>query len=64
MSSRRSWYTNLLMITRTALRTMTMFRNYGMGEFVPFMAFLFAGAVVLWLVNAIAPLAPFVYSLF
>jgi hypothetical protein len=31
---------------------------------MPFVGFLLLGAVILWLVNTVAPLAPFVYSLF
>ena len=64
MPAKRHWYTALVVLVLTALRTMSVFRRYNMGEFVPFLAFLFTGAVVLWLVNAIAPLAPFIYSLF
>jgi len=64
MLDKRRWYTGLLLLPLTALRTMATFRNYKMDQFLPFLAFLFAGAVVLWLVNTIAPLAPFIYSLF
>jgi len=46
------------------LRTLTMLRNVDLGAFVPFVAFLFMGAGVLWVVNSIAPLAPLIYSLF
>lgn len=62
--SKRAWYTSLVLLPRTAVRTMTMFQHHRMGAFVPFLVFLLIGSVVLWLVNAIAPLAPFVYSLF
>jgi hypothetical protein len=64
MLAKRRWYTNLVTLPLTALRTMSTFRNYQLGSFVPLLTFLFTGAVVLWMVNAIAPLAPFIYSLF
>jgi hypothetical protein len=41
-----------------------MLRNCDLRAFVPFVAILFMGAGVLWVVNAIAPLAPLIYSLF
>ena len=41
-----------------------MLRNSDLGIFVPFVAVLFTAAGVLWIVNAIAPLAPLIYSLF
>jgi hypothetical protein len=40
------------------------FRNQGLGRFVPFVFVLLFGAAVLWIINTIAPLAPFIYSLF
>lgn len=48
----------------TVARTLATLRVYRLDGFIPFVAFLFAGAGVLWLVNAIAPLAPLIYSLF
>ena len=48
----------------TVMRTFSMLRKSDLGAFVPFVALLFTGAGVLWLVNAIAPLAPLIYSLF
>jgi hypothetical protein len=64
MSTRRGWVTSLRIVRLTALRTISTFRSYKLGEFVPFLVFLFTGAVALWVVNTIAPLAPFIYSLF
>ena len=52
------------MIPKTAYRTVQMFGNLRLGGMAPFFAILLVGAVVLWFINAIAPLAPFVYSLF
>jgi hypothetical protein len=63
-TERRRWYSSLVILPLTALRTVSMFRRYELHAFVPFLPFLFTGAVVLWMVNAIAPLAPFIYSLF
>jgi hypothetical protein len=48
----------------TILRTFSMLRHSDLDAFVPFVALLFMGAGVLWLVNSIAPLAPLIYSLF
>ena len=60
----RPWYAGLTVISFTMLRTFSMLRNSDLGAFVPFVAVLFMGAGVLWLVNSIAPLAPLIYSLF
>ena len=62
--TRRRWYTGPLMIVRTALRTFDAFRNQRLRAFVPFVMLLLLGSIMLWLINTIAPLAPFVYSLF
>lgn len=64
MSNRRKWYTALLVIPRTALRTAGAFNNQGLGRFVPFVFVLLLGSAMLGLINTIAPLAPFIYSLF
>jgi hypothetical protein len=53
-----------VVIPRTALRTAGAFNNQGLGRFVPFVFVLLLGSAVLWLINTIAPLAPFIYSLF
>ena len=60
----RPWYSGLVVVPLTMLRTFSMLRNSDLGAFVPFVAILFMGAGVLWLVNSIAPLAPLIYSLF
>jgi hypothetical protein len=60
----RPWYSGFTVIVLTMLRTLTMLRHADLGAFVPFVAFLFMGAGVLWVVNSIAPLAPLIYSLF
>jgi hypothetical protein len=64
MSSKRSWYTGILLVPRTALRTAATFRAHGLGLFVPFVLLLLVGSAILWVLNTIAPLAPFIYSLF
>jgi hypothetical protein len=53
-----------VIVPRTALRTAMMFSEQGLGRFVPFVFVLLFGAAVLWVINTIAPLAPFIYSLF
>jgi hypothetical protein len=60
----RPWYGGLVLLVLTIRRTFAMLRHSDLGAFVPFVAVLFMGAGVLWLVNSIAPLAPLIYSLF
>ena len=56
--------TRLRLLARTVLQTFSTLVNQQLGMFVPFVGLLFLLAGVLWLINVIAPLAPFVYSLF
>jgi hypothetical protein len=63
-SRTRPWYSGLVVLPLTILRTFSMLRHSDLDAFVPFVALLFMGAGVLWLVNSIAPLAPLIYSLF
>jgi len=63
-SARRPSYSAFVVLPLTVLRTFAMLRNADLGAFVPFVALLLTGAGVLWIVNAIAPLAPLIYSLF
>ena len=63
-SARRHWYSGFVVVPLTVLRTFSMLRHCDLGAFVPFVAILLTGAGVLWIVNAIAPLAPLIYSLF
>ena len=62
--ARRPWYTGFVMLPLTVWRTFAMLGHSGLGGFVPFVAILFLCAGVLWIVNAIAPVAPLIYSLF
>jgi hypothetical protein len=64
MSNRRKWYTGFVVVPLTALRAAGAFRNQGLGRFVPFVFVLLFGSAILWVINTIAPLAPFIYSLF
>lgn len=61
---KRNWFTGIVVILKTARVTFSTLSNHRLGIFIPFVACLLLGAIVLWLVNTIAPLAPFVYSLF
>lgn len=61
---KRHRFRGLVVIPLTMMRTFAMLRHSDLGAFVPFVALLFMGAGVLWMVNAIAPLAPLIYSLF
>ena len=58
------WLTGLRVLPRTVARTFTTLESQGLGTFVPFVGLLLLLAGVLWIINVIAPLAPFVYSLF
>jgi hypothetical protein len=60
----RRWYTGIVIVSKTATRTLRAFRDHGMSPLVPLALYLLAGSVLLWVVSTIAPLAPFVYSLF
>ncbi|MEC9071743.1 MAG: hypothetical protein VX938_05155 [Myxococcota bacterium] len=60
---RRRWFTGPLMILRTCLRTTGAFHHHGLLALGPLFFVLLLFAVVLYLINAIAPVAPFVYSL-
>ena len=46
------------------LRTFGSLRAYRLGALSPLFVLLVLTAALLWMINAIAPLAPFVYSLF
>lgn len=60
----KRWFTGAQVILRTVARTFGTLVSQQLGVFVPFVGFLFLLAGVLWVINVIAPLAPFVYSLF
>lgn len=64
MRRARRWHTGLVLTSKTAMTTFATLRDHRLGSFVPFVGFLLLGAIVLWVINTIAPLAPFVYSLF
>lgn len=64
MMPRRRWYTGGLIIGKTALRTFGTLRDHRLGVLIPIVGYLLLGSIVLWVINTIAPLAPFVYSLF
>lgn len=63
MSSIRLYASWFLSLGKTASRTLGAFRKHRLGPLLPVVAFLILWAVVLWLINSISPLAPFVYSL-
>ncbi len=56
--------TLLRALPRTAWRTFGALRAQSMGAFAPLLVLLLLLAALLWAINAVAPLAPFVYSLF
>jgi hypothetical protein len=60
----RRWLVSLSYVPGTIARTMSTFTHHRLGIFVPFVGFLMLLAGVMWIIHAVAPLAPFVYSLF
>ena len=62
--TKRRWYTSLVLTWKTVLSTSAMLRQHRLGALIPLFGILLLGTIVLWLINTIAPLAPFVYSLF
>ena len=60
----RPWYSTLVVLPRIVVRTTSMFRAQSLGTFAPAFFLLLLIAGMLWLINTVAPLAPFVYSLF
>ena len=62
--TKRPWYTSWLLTWKTVTTTLGMLRQHRLGALIPLFGILLLGAMVLWLINTIAPLAPFVYSLF
>jgi hypothetical protein len=59
----RRWYTSVLLIWSACGRTINAFHDHKIGSLTPLFFVLLMFAVVLYLINAIAPIAPFVYSL-
>jgi hypothetical protein len=49
---------------RTFGKTAHALASHRLGGMIPFAWFLLLWAIILWSVNAIAPMAPFVYSLY
>lgn len=60
----KRWFNGAKVVLQTVWRTFGTLAAQRLGVFVPFVGFLFLLAGVLWVINVIAPLAPFVYSLF
>ncbi len=60
---RRRWFTGLGLIWTTTSRTVEAFHDHELGSLTPLFFVLLMFAVVLYLINAVAPIAPFVYSL-
>ncbi len=56
--------TRVRLLALTIVRTASMLLTQRLGRFVPFFVVLLVGAVLMWIVHSVAPLAPFVYSLF
>lgn len=61
---RRRRGTGLTLIWTTIRRSLGMLDDNGLGRLIPFTVLLFVTALLLYFLNGISPLAPFVYSLF
>lgn len=61
---RRNPPTPVLAVLRTVRRTLGMLRAQGLGALAPLFVILALLALLLWAINTVSPLAPFVYSLF
>ena len=61
---KRRWYSGPLSILRTLGSVLGAFSRNNLKEVIPFIAVLYAIAFLLYLINLVSPLAPFVYSLF
>jgi predicted RND superfamily exporter protein len=53
-----------VLVARTIRRTSGTLMDHKLGALVPVFGVLVLLALLLWVINSIAPLAPFVYSLF
>ena len=62
--SEKNWFAGLRVIPATVRRTFSTLMKHRLGKFAPWVGLLLLLAGVLFVINAIAPLAPFVYSLF
>jgi hypothetical protein len=62
--ARRPWYATLVVVPKTALRTAQTFGNERLEALRPAFLMLLMLSALLWVISTIAPLAPFVYSLF
>jgi len=62
-STRRRWTTGVRLIWISCARTIDAFHDHELGSLTLLFFVLMLFAVVLYLINAIAPIAPFVYSL-
>ena len=64
MTELRRYSNAVRMYFMTIGRTVQALRGHRLGALVPLGVFMIGWAIVLWAINAVAPLAPFVYSLF
>jgi hypothetical protein len=62
--SHRPWYSKLVILWKTILRTAATLRANRLSLLSPVFVLLLLLSLLLLVINTIAPLAPFVYSLF
>lgn len=64
MNGSRQWNSGIAVMYRTIARTVQTLRSHRLGALVPVFGLLLLVSILVWAINSIAPLAPFVYSLF
>lgn len=62
--ARRPWYAAPLLAVKTVAAVFLALKDNRLALLIPVAAVLVAVALLLWFVNLVSPLAPFVYSLF
>ncbi len=62
--SGRPKFSGISTVYHTITRTFSVLLHHKLGVLIPVFGVLLLLAALLWVINTIAPLAPFVYSLF
>ncbi|MBI3298189.1 MAG: hypothetical protein HYZ75_08500 [Elusimicrobia bacterium] len=60
----RPWYAGFQLVGGAAFGVAKDLRSRRMGGLIPVMIALYMAGIVLYFINLVSPLAPFVYSLF
>lgn len=63
-AGRRRWYSGVQAVAGASLGVFSNLRARRLGGLIPVMVALYLAAILLYFINLVSPLAPFVYSLF